>query len=617
VHRLYRLVVLAAVSFSVLGVDRTARGQGNLFVLGVALNQQPDKASGQTIDSYNWCPQEIDKIFREQAHTLHRQIQTRLVLGVKATHAGVMDGLAWLRKNTTRNDLVVMYVGCHGSTDPEQGWVVQTADGKQLWGHEIKAQLAGLPCQVLLFIETCTSGGFTRPHRKDRPVPPNVTALCACSGRQTTDNQLDMAVAEALYGRADFNKNGVVELDELIRYVQLRYKEWWPEPKTTQGSNTPVIVKSNGLPGSFKLTRANANLVAVAHKGTWYSALREGQNGNNYRVHLLGWSSRPGPYFLTSSVKREFISLPSEGRPLLVEQGGRWYPARLLARQGANYRVHYLGYNENEVVARPRVFYPFVGELGQTNFPYSSTGAGTWGRLGPAGAWKGTRVGAVLNDRLFTVETNGCLYVTDLSTGTWKEVGKQEFGDTVLMFAAAGSLYTIEKSGSLYRVNPKNGTWIQVGAAGAWKNTQAAAVLGNRLYTVNAAGRLAATDLANGRKAAVGKPEFGATAAMFAAGNFLYTVERDGSLYRVNLNDGSWGRLGKAEDWKGTRVGAVLKGKLYTVEGNGCLYATDLRNGQWKQIGKAEFGGTVGIFAAGSKVFTIEKDGSLYWVAVR
>src|SRR5262249_21294716 len=146
----------------------------------------------------------------------HRQIQSRLVLGVKATDGGVMDGLGWLRKSTTRNDLVVMYVGCHGSTDPEQGWVVQTADGKQLWGHEIKAQLAGLPCQVLLLIETCTSGGFTRPHRNDRPVPANVTALCACSGRQTTDNQLDMAVAEALNARADFNKDGVVDLDELI-----------------------------------------------------------------------------------------------------------------------------------------------------------------------------------------------------------------------------------------------------------------------------------------------------------------------------------------------------------------------------------------------------------------
>jgi len=104
---------------------------------------------------------------------------------------------------------------------------------------------------------------------------------------------------------------------------------------------------------------------------------------------------------------------------------------------------------------------------------------------------------------------------------------------------------------------------------------------------------------------------------MFTAGNLPYTIERDGSLYRVSAKEGSWARLGKAQDWKGTRVGAVLKGKLYTVEGNGCLYATDLRNGQWKQIGKAEFGDTVGLFAAGRKMFTIEKDGSLYWVAVR
>src|SRR5262249_12091426 len=89
----------------------------------------------------------------------------------------VMDGLAWLRKNTTKKDLVVLYLTCHGGVDPNEGWGVETADGRSLWGHEIKVELGTLPCHVLVLLETCASGGFARPHKNDPPVPPNVTAL--------------------------------------------------------------------------------------------------------------------------------------------------------------------------------------------------------------------------------------------------------------------------------------------------------------------------------------------------------------------------------------------------------------------------------------------------------
>jgi hypothetical protein len=318
----------------------------------------------ESVDAFNWCPEEVEKVFREQGQAFYRTFHPRLVLGQQATHAGALAGLAWLRQNATREDLVVIYVGAHGFTDPEQGWGIGAADGKVLWGHEIKAELARLPCQVLILIETCTSGGFARRHKDDPPVPANVTALCACSGRQSTDNQLDIAVAEALYGRADFNGDGAVDVDELIRYVRQRYREWWPNPKKDDGHETPVIVKAEALPGSQPLTRVSPHLAAVAHDGKIWSALLEKQDGDRYQVHLLGWSSKPGqPYFLTSSVTRDLICLPGDGRPLLVEQNGTWYPARLLGKEGAKYRVHYLGYNEDEVVTKGRIKYPFVGRL--------------------------------------------------------------------------------------------------------------------------------------------------------------------------------------------------------------------------------------------------------------
>ena len=80
----------------------------------------------------------------------------------------------------------------------------------------------------------------------DPNVPPKITVLCACHARETRDNPLNIAVAEALYGRADYNHDGVIDAEELIRYTRARYKEMWPNP-TAAGSNTPVIVESKSL----------------------------------------------------------------------------------------------------------------------------------------------------------------------------------------------------------------------------------------------------------------------------------------------------------------------------------------------------------------------------------
>jgi hypothetical protein len=332
----------------------TIEADGNLYRVSVT--------PSESLDAFNWCPEEVEKVFREQGPAFYHNLHARQVLGKQATHAGVMDGLAWLRKGVGKDDLVVMYVGCHGFIDPQQGWGFGTTDHTICWGREIKAELAKLPCPVLLLIETCTSGGFAESHPKDLPVPPNVTALCACSGKQTTDNQLDLAVAEALWGRADFNHDGVVDLDELTHYVRERYKEWWPNPKNGDGHETPVIVQAKSMPGSMPLTKPSPALAAVGHDGALWSALLEKQDGDRYRVHLLGWSSKPGPYFRTNAVSRDQICLPSEGPPLLVEQKGTWYPARLLRKEGEKFKVHYLGYNEDEVVTAKRIKYPFVGK---------------------------------------------------------------------------------------------------------------------------------------------------------------------------------------------------------------------------------------------------------------
>lgn len=241
----------------------------------------------------------------------------------------------------------------------------------------------------------------------------------------------------------------------------------------------------------------------------------------------------------------------------------------------------------------------------------------SWAQIGPGGAWKGARTGAILGDHLYTAESDGHLYATDLRNGGRRPVGNPDFGTTAFLFVAGGNLYTLERDGSLYRVSPKNGTWMMVGRPGTWKDTRGGTIHRGRLYSVETSGALYATDLRTGAWTAVGKPVFGNTALLFAAGVNLFTIDRDGSLYRVNPANGGRTAVGQAGDWKDTLAGAVVEGRLCTAESNGGLFVTDLGKGTWNRIGKPEFGGTAFAFAAGGTLYTIEKDGTLYRVRVK
>ncbi len=145
-----------------------------------------------------------------------------------------------------------------------------------------------------------------------------------------------------------------------------------------------------------------------------------------------------------------------------------------------------------------------------------------------------------------------------------------------------------------------------------WKNTIAAVVLNDRLYTVEKSGALYGTDLTTGKWVQIGKAEFSKTRFLFAGNQNLLSIETDGSLYRINPANGAWVGLGKAGEWKATVGGTFLGGKLYTADSNGGLYETNPATGAWRQIGKPDFAATRHLFNNGDLLYSIESDGSLY-----
>lgn len=153
-----------------------------------------------------------------------------------------------------------------------------------------------------------------------------------------------------------------------------------------------------------------------------------------------------------------------------------------------------------------------------------------------------------------------------------------------------------------------------LGSPGNWAGTIAGTALDGKLYTVETAGNLYATDPADGSWTQLGGADFANTAFLFAAGESLVSIEKDGSLFLIDPADGSWKRSGPAAGWANTIAGAMLGDTLYTVESGGALYATDPAAGTWQKVGQPDFAGTAFLFATGDQLVSIEKSGTLYLI---
>lgn len=94
-----------------------------------------------------------------------------------------------------------------------------------------------------------------------------------------------------------------------------------------------------------------------------------------------------------------------------------------------------------------RLFSIIGGNLYQIN-----TGNGEWNKIGKGKAWKSVKAGAALNDKFYSIESDGILYETTLADGTKKELDKTQFIKGGFLFAESGKLYTILE-GTLYEIN--------------------------------------------------------------------------------------------------------------------------------------------------------------------
>lgn len=337
--------------------------RGRLHFLGIAYDEAPGPKS--TVNAYDYAPDNFIQVFEQQSRELFFEIKADTLKGHEVTLQAVRGKLLNLVTAADKDDLVFLYWGTHGGTE-NLDWSANVSGSGKVTGKEIKSVLRTIKCPVVVVISTCGSGGFIHPKPTQIDLPDNVAAFCACRRNQSTNNELDVTLLEALSGFGDQDDDGVVTLKEALRYVPRRYAKL---QRSYDGTGIqPVLGHTEKMPLDLPLTRSTEKRLAVVYDGVWYGAQSLEERDGKVKVRFLGWNStsqRGSFSFPDTFVSHEAVDRPGGFQPIEVEWNGQWYPATILQRRGQVFDIHYIGYpdSDNETVRRNRVRFPFLVDL--------------------------------------------------------------------------------------------------------------------------------------------------------------------------------------------------------------------------------------------------------------
>lgn len=209
---------------------------------------------------------------KSHSKLLFREIEVQTITNGHATRSAVLKGLGWLRSNMTQNDYGIFFFAGHREFDNDGSVYFLPVDvdpqdllTTAIGDDQFKKALAGIPGKMMTMLDSCNSGAVAGSQTgKRRSASSSLTddlvrdlitdengvvAMCSSTGREFSlennefrQGNFTLALVEGLSGKADFNKDGVVYLNELDTYVTDRVKE------LTKGQQHPVT----GKPGSIR-----------------------------------------------------------------------------------------------------------------------------------------------------------------------------------------------------------------------------------------------------------------------------------------------------------------------------------------------------------------------------
>lgn len=241
--------------------------QPTLYLLAVGVGAYPGEELRLRYPAKDAA--DLTRLLQAQGGKLYRGVEARLLRDQEATRQGILEGLAWLRRQTTDKDVAVLFLAGHGLEDPGSGqyyFAPHDGDTARMMSTMIpdvvlREALAGLAGKVVLLLDTCHAGrvfagrdlrgaaAWTRWINELASAENGVVVLAATTGRQAAQEDpawengaFTRAVLEALSGKADAGSTGRVTVAMLDLYVSDRVKQ------LTDGTQTPTSARPSTTP---------------------------------------------------------------------------------------------------------------------------------------------------------------------------------------------------------------------------------------------------------------------------------------------------------------------------------------------------------------------------------
>jgi uncharacterized caspase-like protein len=197
---------------------------------------------------------------------LYRDVVVKVLTDEKATKDEIIDGFEWISKETTSNDVAMVFLAGHGVNDSGGVYyflpVNANLERLRRTGvpfTEMKNTVTSLAGKTILFIDTCHAGNVMGA----RAVAPDITGIvnelasaengavvfASSTGKQYSfedptwgNGAFTKATVEGIEGKADYTGKGKITINMLDLYISERVKE------LTKGKQTPATAKPKTIP---------------------------------------------------------------------------------------------------------------------------------------------------------------------------------------------------------------------------------------------------------------------------------------------------------------------------------------------------------------------------------
>ncbi|MEN8219003.1 MAG: caspase family protein [Pseudomonadota bacterium] len=231
-----------------------------LYVLAVGVGDF-DNASVQKLNYAAQDARDLTQLFKAQKNKgLYRDVQIKRL--EDANKEEILEGLEWIERQTTQNDVLVVSFSGHGVN--EKGlyyFIPRDVDPDQIEStavpyRDIKSAMAGVPGKALFLIDTCHSGNImggladVNKIANDLSSAENgIVVFTSSTGTQTSmedtrwqNGAFTEALLEGLKGQADYQKDGEISITELELYLSHRVKELTNQHQTPTTAKPQTIV---------------------------------------------------------------------------------------------------------------------------------------------------------------------------------------------------------------------------------------------------------------------------------------------------------------------------------------------------------------------------------------